>query len=111
MTMDKSSYLPKKISFNVPTYLSSFPDLKKLDLTSTEQKLYLQLSLEYQIIIDGAPSFQMGAYKWNKVLPQRLEMYGITSEEWERISGIGDENNEIQDQLQQLIEKLEKTTA
>jgi len=110
MTMDKASCLPKKISFNVPTYLSSFPDLKKLDLTPTEQKLYLQLSLEYQIIMDGAPSFQIGAFKWNKVLPQRLEMYGITSEEWERISEIGDENDEIQDQLQQLVEKLEKST-
>jgi hypothetical protein len=110
MTMDKANYIPKKISFNVPTYLSTFPDLKKLDLTPTEQKLYLQLSLEYQIILDGAPSFQMGAYKWNKVLPQRLEMYGITSDEWERISEIGDSNDAIQDQLQQLAEKLEKTT-
>ena len=110
MTMDKANYIPKKISFNVPTYLNAFPDLKKLDLTSTEQKLYLQLSLEYQIILDGAPSFQMGAYKWNKVLPQRLEMYGITPDEWERISEIGDSNDAIQDQLQQLIEKLEKIT-
>ncbi|MFX0207655.1 MAG: hypothetical protein ACFFDT_16830 [Candidatus Hodarchaeota archaeon] len=110
MTMDKANYIPKKISFNVPTYLSTFPDLKKLDLTPTEQKLYLQLSLEYQIIMDGAPSFQIGAYKWNKVLPQRLEMYGITSDEWERISDIGDSNDAIQDQLQQLVEKLEKIT-
>lgn len=110
MTMDKLNQIPKKISFNVPTYLSTFPDLKKLDLTPTEQKLYLQLSLEYQIIMDGAPSFQIGAYKWNKALPQRLEMYGITSDEWERISDIGDSNDAIQDQLQQLVEKLEKTT-
>ncbi|MFX0122599.1 MAG: hypothetical protein ACFFAE_03120 [Candidatus Hodarchaeota archaeon] len=108
MTMDKASYSSKKISFNVPTYLSSFPDLKKLDLNPTEQKLYLQLSLEFQIVMDGAPSFQMGAYKWNKVLPQRLEMYGMTLEEWERISGIGDNSEEIQNQLQQLIDKLEK---
>lgn len=107
MTMDNA---PKKISFNVPTYLSSFPDLKKLDLTPTEQKLYLQLSLEFQIIMDGAPSFQMGAYKWNKVLPERLEMYGIAFEEWERISSIGDNNEEIQDQMQELVEKLEKHT-
>ncbi|MFX0015030.1 MAG: hypothetical protein ACFFB2_07905 [Promethearchaeota archaeon] len=107
MTFEKTSFSPKKISFNVPTYLSAIPDLKQLDLTPTEQKLYLQLSLEFQIIMDGAPSFQIGAYKWNKVLPQRLEMYGITQEEWERISAVGDNNDEIQDQLVQLVEKLE----
>lgn len=98
----------KKVSFNVPTYLEFLPPIKLLSLTSTEQKVYLQLSLEYQIVMDHAPSFQMGAYKWNKLLPQRLQMYGITNEEWERISNIGDNSDAIQDQLSQLIERLEK---
>ncbi len=99
---------PKKVSFNIPTYLTSFPTLKHVNLTSTEQKIYLQLSLEFQIILDGAPSFQMGAYKWNQLLPERLQLYGLTSEEWERISSIGDECEELQDQINQLIEKLEQ---
>lgn len=98
---------PQKVSSNIPTYLSSLPDIKTLDLTRTEQKLYLQLSLEFQIIMDNAPSFQIGAYKWNKLLPSRLQMYGLTLEEWERISGIGDNSEEIQDQLSHLLERLE----
>lgn len=110
MTLDKMSSTPKKISFNVPTYLEFLPPLKLSNLPPTEQKIYLQLSLEFQIVLNHAPSFQMGAYKWNQMLPQRLEMYGITSEEWERISAIGDNSDEIQDQLSQLIEKLEKPT-
>lgn len=94
----------------MPTYLEFLPPLKLSNLTPTEQKLYLQLSLEYQIVMDHAPSFQMGAYKWNKLLPERLEMYGITFDEWERISTIGDDNDEIQDQLSVLVERLEKAS-
>ncbi|UCE12574.1 MAG: hypothetical protein JSV04_10305 [Candidatus Heimdallarchaeota archaeon] len=99
---------PQKVSLNIPTYLTDLPDIKTLDLTRTEQKLYLQLSLEFQIIMDHAPSFQMGAYKWNKLLPSRLQMYGMTFEEWDRISGMGDNNQEMQDQLAQLLERLER---
>jgi hypothetical protein len=110
VTIQSSDKIPKKISFEVPTYLNFLPPIKKLDLTPTEQKLYLQLSFEFQIVIDNAPSFQMGAYKWSQLLPNRLHKYGITNEEWERISTIGDSCNEIQDQLTVLIEKLEKNS-
>ena len=110
MTIQPSSRLPKKISFEVPSYLDFLPPLKKLDLTPTEQKLYLQLSFEFQIVLDNAPSFQMGSYKWFQLLPKRLQKYGITNEEWERISTIGDSCDEIQDQLTALIEKLETST-
>ncbi len=110
MTIQSSSKIPRKISFEVPTYLNFLPPIKKLDLTPTEQKLYLQLSFEFQIVLDNAPSFQMGSYKWFQLLPERLEKYGITNEEWERISTIGDSCDEIQDQLSALIEKLEKNS-
>ena len=106
MTMEEPNNTPKKISLEIPTYLESLPDLKKTDLTPTEQKLYLQLSFEFQTVLDSAPSFQMGAYKWFQMLPKRLQEYGITNEEWERISAIGDNSDEIQDQLNELIEKL-----
>jgi hypothetical protein len=98
---------PNKISYNTPTYLDFLPPLKKLDLTPTEQRLYLQLSFEFQIVLDNAPSFQMGSYKWFQILPNRLQKYGITDEEWERISNIGDNCDEIQDQLNELIAKLD----
>ena len=106
MTMEEPNNTRRKISLEIPTYLESLPDLKKTDLTPTEQKLYLQLSFEFQTVLDSAPSFQMGAYKWFQMLPKRLQEYGITNEEWERISAIGDNSDEIQDQLNELIEKL-----
>lgn len=110
MTLEKTSSTPNKISFDIPTFMDFLPPLKKLDLTPTEQKLYLQLSLEFQIVLDNTPSFQMGAYKWYQMLPERLQIYGLTNVEWERISNLGDNCDEIQDQLNELIVKMEKIT-
>jgi hypothetical protein len=76
-------------------------------LTPTEKKVYLELSLEFQKVLDDAPSFQMGAYQWNQILPDRLQRYALTSEAWERISSIGDNNDEIQEELTKFIEEIE----
>jgi len=78
-----------------------------LFLTLTEKKVYLELSLEFQKVLDDAPSFQMGAYQWNQILPDRLQKYALTSEAWERISSIGDYDDEIQEELSKLIEDFE----
>ncbi|MFX0170405.1 MAG: hypothetical protein ACFE9L_00640 [Candidatus Hodarchaeota archaeon] len=78
-----------------------------LFLTPTEKKVYLELSLEFQKVLDDAPSFQMGAYQWNQILPDRLQKYALTIEAWERISNIGDNNDEIQEELNKLIEEME----
>lgn len=96
----------KKVSLNIPSSFWPNP-LKNSQLTATEQKIYLKLSIEFQLIIDASPSFQMGAYHWNQILDKRLEKYGINQEEWERISSLGDNDTEIQDQLALLVEKLE----
>lgn len=76
-------------------------------LTPTEKKVYLELSLEFQKVLDDAPSFQMGAYQWNQILPNQLQRYALTSEAWDRISSIGDNNDEIQEELSKLIEEIE----
>ncbi len=83
------------------------PHLKKSDLTPTEQKLYLHLSFEFQIELDSAPSFQVGAQEWYQKLPNKLQKYGLTVEEWERISTVGDNCDAIQGQLDELITKIE----
>ncbi len=57
--------------------------------------------------MDDAPSFQMGAYQWNQILPELLQKYALTTDAWERISNIGDSNEEIQAQLNEMIEKIE----
>ena len=88
------------------TSLEFPPPIKHNELTPTEQRVYLQLSLEFQKMLDEAPSFQMGAYQWNQKLPEILQRYAITSDVWERISEIGDHNDELQAQLNELIEEL-----
>ncbi|MHA1970000.1 MAG: hypothetical protein ACW964_19680 [Candidatus Hodarchaeales archaeon] len=95
-----------RISFNLPSGIIFPLPIAELELTPTEQKLYLQLSLEFQKVLDDAPSFQMGAFHWHQILPERLQRYGLTTEVWERISVIGDNNDEIQEQLSQLSEQL-----
>lgn len=96
----------KKVSLNIPSSFWPSP-LKNSQLTPTEQKIYFRLSIEFQIILDESTSYQMGAYKWNLILEQRLQKHGLTTDEWERISDLGDNDNNIQDQLAELIEKME----
>jgi len=88
--------LPKITHFPLP--------IKNIPLSSTEQKLYLQLSLEFQMILENAPSFQMGAYQWNLILPSRLQSYALTEDAWERLSLIGDDSDELQNQINLLFE-------
>jgi hypothetical protein len=97
----------RNISLNLPSSIIFPAPIVGLDLTPTEQKLYLQLSIEFQQVLDESPSFQMGAYQWNQILPERLQHYGLSINVWERISTIGDNSNEIQDQLNKMIEELE----
>ena len=86
--------------------ITAFPQpVQNITLSSTEQRVYLQLSLEFQIILDEAPSFQMGAYQWNLILSSRLQNYALTEEAWETLSGIGDECDELQGQLALLVEE------
>jgi hypothetical protein len=91
-------------------FLASFkfpPPIEHEELSPTEQRVYLQLSLEFQRMLDEAPSFQMGAYQWNQALPEFLQRYALTSDVWERISEIGDKNEEIQIQLNDLIKEMD----
>jgi hypothetical protein len=105
---EKTSSDHKKISLNISTILESLPPIKKLDLTPTEQKVYLNLAIEYKNLVDESESYLIAANKWSKSLSRRLATFGITIDEWDRISSIGDNNTEIQDQLKDLIKKIEE---
>ncbi len=86
--------------------ITSFPTpVDPCELTPTEQRVYLQLSLEFSLILDEAPSFQMGAYQWNLVLPSRLQKFALTTEAWEKLSSLGDSSEELQTQLADLVER------
>lgn len=82
-----------------------FPSpVKTSELSPTEQRVYLQLSLEFSLILEEAPSFQMGAYQWNLILPDRLQTFAMTADAWERLSSLGDNNDELQNQLADLVD-------
>ena len=75
-------------------------------LPITEQKVYLQLSLEFRIILDKAPNYQEGMRNWSFVLPERLQAYGLTREVWDRISSTGDKDENLQNYLRLLVTKI-----
>ena len=98
----------KKISLNISSILESLSPIKKLDLTPTEQKAYLHLSVEFKRQVDSSENYLIAANKWSQSLSDRLAIIGLTRDDWDRISTIGDNNEEIQDQVKEFIERLEK---
>ncbi|MFX0086688.1 MAG: hypothetical protein ACFFAU_13535 [Candidatus Hodarchaeota archaeon] len=108
MKDDKTSSDIKKMSLNISAILESIPSIKKLDLTPTEQKIYLYLAIEFNALLDESESYHIAANKWSQTLPLRLSKFGLTIDEWDRISTIGDKNTEIQDQVNDLIKKIKE---
>ena len=106
MTENELGSGTEKDSIHFLTSIEFPPPLEDNELSPTEQRVYLQLSLEFQKMLDDAPSFQMGAYRWNQALPIIFQRYAITSDVWERISEIGDRDDDLQAQLNQLIEEI-----
>ncbi|MHA2203110.1 MAG: hypothetical protein ACW991_05425, partial [Candidatus Hodarchaeales archaeon] len=81
---------------------------KKIDLTPTEQKAYLSLAIEFKRLVDGSENYLIAANQWSQSLPKRLAHFGITTDEWDRISTIGDNSTEIQAQVKDLLKRLEE---
>jgi hypothetical protein len=95
------------ISQNVPLDPVMPPALPNIALTPTEQKVYLQLSVEFHIILNKSKTYREGIYNWNLLLPDRLQTYGLTEEAWGRIAAIGDQDSNIQEQLTELLKKID----
>ena len=108
MKEEKSINTTRKISLNISTILESLPQIKRCDLSPTERKIYLTLAVDFKNIVNRSESYQEAVKKWNTELEERLQSYGLTNDEWERISVIGDSCEEIQDQMNGLIRKLEE---
>lgn len=106
MSYENPNAVPNTATREMPVITSFPPPLANCSLTPTEQRVYLQLSLEFSLILEDAPSFQMGAYEWNLVLPNRLQTFALTVESWERLSTIGDGDEGLQNQLATLIEQF-----
>ncbi|MFX1513531.1 MAG: hypothetical protein ACFFCQ_13180 [Promethearchaeota archaeon] len=97
---------PLKLRQDLPLEAVLPPSLPDVPLTATEQKVYLQLSVEFHIIMDRAENYRTGLYNWNLILPERLQEYGLTNDAWERIAAIGDNDEKLQRQLNDLLQRL-----
>ncbi len=103
MSLEKQENMLNVEMRKIPLITSFPPTIENCELTPTEQRVYLQLSLEFSLILDEATSFQMGAYEWNLILPERLQTFALTADAWERLSTIGDSSEELQNQLTDLV--------
>jgi hypothetical protein len=95
----------KRVSQNLPLE-SLFPTIDDVDLDPASQRVYYQLSVEFQIILNKAGNYREGLYRWNLILPDRLQEYGLTKEAWEKICSIGDGDPRIQSQLNYLLGRI-----
>jgi hypothetical protein len=105
MSFEDPDAISEKPKRNLPTIRNFPPPVPNIALTDTEQRVYLQLSVEFHIILDDAPSFQMGAYEWNLILPSRLQSFALSEDAWVRLSEVGDNCDELQTQIAQLVEE------
>ncbi len=78
---------------------------ERTQLEETEIRVYLVVSLIYEKVMDEAQSFEQGFYRWGQMLPQILEIFGLSEEYWEWMATIGDNNEEIQQRLEALRER------
>ncbi len=104
-SIDLKRIAPKRVSQDIPLD-SIIPTIDNVSLDPASQKVYFQLSIEYQIILDKAPNYQEGVYRWNLLLPDRLQSYGLTEDAWKIISAIGDLDDKIQEHLSYLLKKI-----
>ncbi|UCG03303.1 MAG: hypothetical protein JSW11_04785 [Candidatus Heimdallarchaeota archaeon] len=96
---------PTPISQNIPLE-SLFPPIEGVTLDPASLKVYFQLSIEFQIILNKATNYRQGVYRWNLLLPDRLQEYGLTEEAWQRISAQGDADEKIQEQLSIILKSI-----
>jgi hypothetical protein len=104
--MDMTPEPSLRVSSDVPLESIFPPSIPDASLPATEQKIYLQLSLEFRIILDRANNYQEGMQNWTMVLPDRLQTYGLNRETWDRIASLGDRDPQLQEQLKFLIRKI-----
>jgi len=96
---------PTRLSQDVPLD-SIFPTLDNVSLDPASQKVYFQLSIEFQIILNKASNYRQGLFRWNLLLPERLQEYGLTEEAWRKIAAQGDADEKIQEQLNRMLKSI-----
>jgi hypothetical protein len=78
----------------------SLDPLKRLELAETEKQVYNRVNHYFKLIMISFQNAEVGLQIWIKgALPLLLEQYNLELEEWERICDIGDNDPEIQKEL------------
>ncbi|MFW9905557.1 MAG: hypothetical protein ACFFFH_14540 [Candidatus Thorarchaeota archaeon] len=102
---NQSENSPTRISQDIPLD-PIFPTLENVSLDPASQKVYFQLSIEFQIILNKASNYRQGLFRWNLLLPDRLQEYGLTEEAWRKIATKGDADERIQEQLNRMLRSI-----
>ncbi|MFX0150096.1 MAG: hypothetical protein ACFFAJ_04905 [Candidatus Hodarchaeota archaeon] len=105
--LHQNNVVSKRVSQDIPLEsIFRTVDDPSVKLDPASQKVYFQLSIEFQIILDKAPNYREGVHRWNLILDDRLQAYGLTRDAWERISKIGDSDSKIQAQLSEILRRI-----
>ncbi len=78
---------------------------ERAELKETEIRVYLVISLIYEKVMDEAESFEQGFYRWGRMLPRILEIFGLNEEYWEWMARVGDNDEQIQQRLDGIRER------
>ncbi|MHA1225846.1 MAG: hypothetical protein ACTSPV_03810 [Candidatus Hodarchaeales archaeon] len=75
-------------------------------LSPTEQKIYFQFAIEFQIILNKTSSYHEALYRWELILDDRLQEYGLTRDSWNKIKSRADKDSRVKLQHDKLLRKI-----
>lgn len=91
---------PKQSDPFVNDQLTELGPYKNPKLTSTEEKVYFDISNHYRLTTLAIRDYGVALAVWiNGILPILLEKHGIMKEEWDRICQVGDNQSDLSQNL------------
>ena len=75
---------------------------EKKSLSTTEEQIYVELTIKYREIMEEGKDISSAEKKWEKILPDLLKKHKISESDWTRISNIGDDDLNLQKYIEQL---------
>ena len=75
-------------------------------LNAREEEIYIELTVEYRKIMKDLDDNELdiGADKWQKILPTKLKKFHLTAKEWDKISEKGDKDVLLQKYIEKQLE-------
>ncbi len=97
----KSLKSPRRFIYSTPVKIDKETSATKKDfLLSTEKKAYFLFNHYFRVVMSSIGDIATALQIWVRgVLPLLLTKHGLDLEEWERIVGIGDNDSQLQEEL------------